>query len=209
MLGTVLVVLLVLMLLGALPTWPHSRNWGYGPPGRNWVFFWPSWSSCCCWVGFDMNTRTIARDWAEEAPHSLSERIARFAMAINACSAQNVSKSYWKQAKRELASESDTDPNESCFRISVRLRTLAPRCPAQPDTMCPSRARDFKPGDAYNLQFWLARVFNCLARKRCIRSTARSNRSRFTFAHWVWRKRPCFCRRRGNSRPAGTLLPSR
>jgi hypothetical protein len=33
MLGTVLVVLLVLMLLGALPTWPHSRNWGYGPSG--------------------------------------------------------------------------------------------------------------------------------------------------------------------------------
>ena len=31
MLGTVLVVLLVLMLLGALPTWPHSRSWGYGP----------------------------------------------------------------------------------------------------------------------------------------------------------------------------------
>jgi hypothetical protein len=33
MFGTVLVVLLVLMLLGALPTWPHSRNWGYGPTG--------------------------------------------------------------------------------------------------------------------------------------------------------------------------------
>ena len=33
MLGTVLVVLLVLMLLGALPTWPHSRNWGYFPSG--------------------------------------------------------------------------------------------------------------------------------------------------------------------------------
>ena len=33
MLGTVIVVLLVLMLLGALPTWPHSRNWGYGPTG--------------------------------------------------------------------------------------------------------------------------------------------------------------------------------
>jgi len=33
MLGTVLVVLLILMLLGALPTWPHSRNWGYGPTG--------------------------------------------------------------------------------------------------------------------------------------------------------------------------------
>jgi hypothetical protein len=33
MLGTVLVVLLILMLVGALPTWPHSRNWGYGPTG--------------------------------------------------------------------------------------------------------------------------------------------------------------------------------
>jgi hypothetical protein len=33
MLGTILVVLLVLMLIGALPTWPHSRNWGYGPTG--------------------------------------------------------------------------------------------------------------------------------------------------------------------------------
>ena len=31
MLGTVLVVLLVLMLLGSFPTWPHSRNWGYYP----------------------------------------------------------------------------------------------------------------------------------------------------------------------------------
>lgn len=33
MLGTVLIVLLVLMLIGALPTWPHSRSWGYGPTG--------------------------------------------------------------------------------------------------------------------------------------------------------------------------------
>jgi hypothetical protein len=33
MLGTVLVILLVLMLIGALPTWPHSRNWGYAPTG--------------------------------------------------------------------------------------------------------------------------------------------------------------------------------
>lgn len=33
MLGTILVILLVLMLLGALPTWPHSRKWGYGPTG--------------------------------------------------------------------------------------------------------------------------------------------------------------------------------
>jgi hypothetical protein len=33
MLGTILVVLLILMLLGALPTWPHSRSWGYYPSG--------------------------------------------------------------------------------------------------------------------------------------------------------------------------------
>ena len=33
MLGTVLIILLVLMLLGALPTWPHSRSWGYYPSG--------------------------------------------------------------------------------------------------------------------------------------------------------------------------------
>ena len=33
MLGTILLVLLVLVLLGALPTWGHSREWGYGPSG--------------------------------------------------------------------------------------------------------------------------------------------------------------------------------
>ena len=33
MLGTILFVLLILMLIGAMPTWGHSRNWGYGPSG--------------------------------------------------------------------------------------------------------------------------------------------------------------------------------
>ena len=33
MLGTILIVLLILFLLGALPTWSHSRSWGYGPSG--------------------------------------------------------------------------------------------------------------------------------------------------------------------------------
>jgi hypothetical protein len=33
MLGTILIVILILMLLGALPTWPHSREWGYYPSG--------------------------------------------------------------------------------------------------------------------------------------------------------------------------------
>lgn len=33
MLGTILLIILILMLLGALPTWPHSKNWGYYPSG--------------------------------------------------------------------------------------------------------------------------------------------------------------------------------
>jgi len=32
-LGTVLLVLLILMLVGAVPTWPHSQSWGYFPSG--------------------------------------------------------------------------------------------------------------------------------------------------------------------------------
>ncbi|MNZ75170.1 hypothetical protein D3C78_936420 [compost metagenome] len=32
-LGTILLIILILMLLGALPTWPHSRSWGYAPMG--------------------------------------------------------------------------------------------------------------------------------------------------------------------------------
>jgi hypothetical protein len=31
--STILIVILILFLLGALPTWGHSRNWGYGPSG--------------------------------------------------------------------------------------------------------------------------------------------------------------------------------
>ena len=31
--GLILIVILVLLLLGALPTWPHSRDWGYYPSG--------------------------------------------------------------------------------------------------------------------------------------------------------------------------------
>ena len=33
MLGTILLVILVLFLVGALPNWPHSASWGYGPSG--------------------------------------------------------------------------------------------------------------------------------------------------------------------------------
>jgi hypothetical protein len=31
--GTILLIILVLILLGVIPRWPHSRNWGYGPSG--------------------------------------------------------------------------------------------------------------------------------------------------------------------------------
>jgi hypothetical protein len=33
MLGTILLIVLILLLIGAFPTWPHSRAWGYGPTG--------------------------------------------------------------------------------------------------------------------------------------------------------------------------------
>ena len=32
-LGTILLIIVVLMLIGAVPSWPHSRGWGYGPSG--------------------------------------------------------------------------------------------------------------------------------------------------------------------------------
>jgi hypothetical protein len=32
-LGTILLIILILILLGAIPSWPYSRGWGYGPSG--------------------------------------------------------------------------------------------------------------------------------------------------------------------------------
>jgi uncharacterized protein DUF3309 len=32
-LGTILLIVVILMLIGAIPSWPHSRSWGYGPSG--------------------------------------------------------------------------------------------------------------------------------------------------------------------------------
>lgn len=31
--GTILLIILVLLLIGAIPSWPHSRGWGYAPSG--------------------------------------------------------------------------------------------------------------------------------------------------------------------------------
>lgn len=31
--STILLIILILILVGAVPSWPHSRNWGYGPSG--------------------------------------------------------------------------------------------------------------------------------------------------------------------------------
>ncbi len=33
MLGTILLIILIVILIGAVPAWPHSRGWGYGPSG--------------------------------------------------------------------------------------------------------------------------------------------------------------------------------
>ena len=32
-LGTILLIVLILMLVGVIPAWPHSKSWGYGPSG--------------------------------------------------------------------------------------------------------------------------------------------------------------------------------
>ena len=32
-LGTILLILVILMLIGVVPAWPHARSWGYGPSG--------------------------------------------------------------------------------------------------------------------------------------------------------------------------------
>jgi hypothetical protein len=32
-LGTILLIVLILLLIGAVPSWPHSKSWGYGPSG--------------------------------------------------------------------------------------------------------------------------------------------------------------------------------
>jgi hypothetical protein len=44
--STILLILLVLLLLGALPTWPYSRSWGYYPSGDSVLW---SWSYLYCW----------------------------------------------------------------------------------------------------------------------------------------------------------------
>jgi hypothetical protein len=61
-----------------------------------------------------MNTRMYARDLAEEASHSLSKRIARFAMAINGCTAQ------MSQTRTQKRGRSNQRPNPNA----------GTRCPA-------------------------------------------------------------------------------
>ena len=35
--GTILIIVLILVLVGVLPTWPHSQEWGYAPSGIPWA----------------------------------------------------------------------------------------------------------------------------------------------------------------------------
>ena len=44
--GTILLIILILILIGALPTWGHSRGWGYGPSGILGVIVIVIWCSC-------------------------------------------------------------------------------------------------------------------------------------------------------------------
>ena len=39
MLGTILLIILILLLIGSIPSWPYSRGWGYGPSGILGVIF--------------------------------------------------------------------------------------------------------------------------------------------------------------------------
>jgi hypothetical protein len=39
MLGTILLIILILLLIGVIPSWPYSRGWGYGPSGILGVIF--------------------------------------------------------------------------------------------------------------------------------------------------------------------------
>ena len=38
-LGTILLIIVILMLIGVIPAWPHSRGWGYGPSGSLGLIF--------------------------------------------------------------------------------------------------------------------------------------------------------------------------
>lgn len=73
-----------------------------------------------------MNTRIGATDLAKEAPPSLNERVARFAIAINGGSAQGGSKSHWEPAKREWSSGPDTDPTAAVFESAPESEGWAP-----------------------------------------------------------------------------------
>ena len=76
--STILLVILILFLVGALPAWPHSTNWGYGPSGglgvgpvgrgRS-VADWSDLTGCenLCWPARTLMIRTCACDEFTEA----------------------------------------------------------------------------------------------------------------------------------------------
>jgi len=56
--STILIVVLVLLLVGVLPTWPHSANWGYGPSG--------DWASSSWWSQSRANLSLSGIPWNRE-----------------------------------------------------------------------------------------------------------------------------------------------
>ena len=60
-LGTLLLIVLILMLIGAIPSWPHSRSWGYGPSGLLVSKTTPAAASSPRWIRWTAATATRPR----------------------------------------------------------------------------------------------------------------------------------------------------
>jgi len=50
-LGTILLIIVILLLIGTIPSWPHSRGGAMVRVGASGWCCW-SWSSCCCWARY-------------------------------------------------------------------------------------------------------------------------------------------------------------
>ena len=60
MLGTILLIVLILMLVGAFPTWPHSRSWAI-TRAADWACWWLFWLPCCCWAEFEQTVNCLLK----------------------------------------------------------------------------------------------------------------------------------------------------
>ena len=80
-LGTILLIVLIVLLIGAVPTWPHSSGWGYGPSG-SWGTVLLICSSCYYAAGSSASGASAARTHSGLRPFPLSARVARLLCRI-------------------------------------------------------------------------------------------------------------------------------